>query len=53
MADEYDADESPGGESACYAHLLCQECGVVLRGGVHLTTCPRALASDQAADAPR
>jgi hypothetical protein len=28
-----------GGESACYAHLLCRECGVVLDGSDHATTC--------------
>ncbi len=31
-----DADE--GGESACIAHLICPECGVVLDGADHLRT---------------
>jgi hypothetical protein len=42
---EPDADEPPpedaGGESACYAHLLCPECGVVLDGSAHLAGCSR------------
>jgi tellurite resistance-related uncharacterized protein len=37
------ADEEPqlegGGESACFAHLLCAECGVVLDGGAHAPGC--------------
>ena len=28
-----------GGETACWAHLLCPECGVVLDGGPHLGSC--------------
>jgi hypothetical protein len=35
MADE--ADE--GGESACFAHLICPECGVVLDDADHLREC--------------
>lgn len=37
----YDADGDVGGESSCYAHLLCQECGSVLDGGPHLPGCSR------------
>src|ERR1019366_6119471 len=33
-ADEESQPES-GGESACFAHLLCAECGAVLDGGAH------------------
>jgi len=28
-----------GGETACWAHLLCPECGAVLDGGPHLDGC--------------
>lgn len=28
-----------GGESACFAHLICPECGVVLDGADHRRTC--------------
>jgi hypothetical protein len=31
--------EDGGGESACYAHLLCQECGAVFDEH-HRETCP-------------
>ena len=34
------ADEA--GESACYAHLLCPECGAVLDGGPHRPGCAAA-----------
>ena len=30
-----------GGESACYAHLICPECGTVLDGAVHRDGCTR------------
>lgn len=53
MVDSSTFDDASGGEFACYAHLLCQECGVVLHAGVHLATCPRALASDKTTDIPR
>jgi hypothetical protein len=32
-----EADE--GGESACFAHLICPECEVVLDGADHLQWC--------------
>ena len=31
-----------GGESACYAQMLCPECGAVLDGGPHRAGCPAA-----------
>jgi hypothetical protein len=31
-----------GGEAACFAHLVCPECGVVLDGGPHRPGCPSA-----------
>jgi hypothetical protein len=31
--------ERGGGETACWAHLLCPECGVVLDGGAHTKDC--------------
>jgi len=38
MADDpIEADE--GGESACFAHLICPECGVVLDDADHLREC--------------
>jgi tellurite resistance-related uncharacterized protein len=38
------AQEAPeqGGETACWAHLLCPECGAVLDGGPHLDGCASA-----------
>ena len=36
-----DADEEPGGEPACYAHLVCEECGSVTTEG-HRDGCPSA-----------
>jgi hypothetical protein len=33
-----DAD-SGGGESACFAHLICPDCGAVLDGAVHAQGC--------------
>jgi hypothetical protein len=39
VKDEPVRDEVEGGESSCYAHLLCTECGVVLDGSAHLATC--------------
>ncbi|HVA53461.1 MAG TPA: hypothetical protein VNF05_08095 [Acidimicrobiales bacterium] len=32
-------EEILGGESACYAHLLCESCGAVLDDS-HLQPCP-------------
>ena len=34
-----DDDEEIGGESVCYAHYFCDECGVLLDGREHLITC--------------
>lgn len=34
-----------GGEGACFAHLLCPECGVVLDGSAHTTDCPNRTSS--------
>jgi hypothetical protein len=31
--------DGEGGESACFAHLLCPDCGVVLDEGDHAATC--------------
>lgn len=31
-----------GGESSCYAHLVCEECGVVLDGSAHREGCSHA-----------
>jgi tellurite resistance-related uncharacterized protein len=35
------AQQAPeaGGDTACWAHLLCPECGAVLDGGPHLAAC--------------
>jgi hypothetical protein len=32
-------DDDTGGESACFAHLICPECGVVLAGLMHVSGC--------------
>jgi hypothetical protein len=34
-----DSDDSDGGDAACWAHLLCPDCGVVLDGSEHTRTC--------------
>jgi hypothetical protein len=31
--------QDEGGESACFAHLICPECGIVLDGSPHPTEC--------------
>ncbi len=38
MVDDVSRDDE-GGESACFAHLICPECGVVLDGAEHLQGC--------------
>jgi TetR/AcrR family transcriptional repressor of lmrAB and yxaGH operons len=34
-----DTESSEGGDPACWAGLLCEECGVVLAEGQHIPTC--------------
>jgi len=34
-------DADSGGETACYAHLVCPECGAMLDGGSHAAGCSR------------
>ena len=48
-----DTPDVDGGETSCYAHLLCEECGIVLDGSAHLATCPRSLVSNHAIEIPR
>lgn len=37
------APDDDGGDPACYAHLVCPECGAVLDGpGRHRPSCPAA-----------
>ena len=38
MSDEVNS-EAEGGESACFAHLICPECGAVLDGSAHVVGC--------------
>jgi uncharacterized protein DUF3565 len=35
-------DVERGGETACYAHLVCPECGSLLDGGGHAPGCNRS-----------
>jgi tellurite methyltransferase len=42
--------EDLGGETACWAHLLCNECGTVLDGGPHSRVCTIAKRSDSGRD---
>jgi len=42
-----------GGEAACYAHLLCQECGAVLDGGAHMGSCDRGEGKPRASETDR
>jgi len=35
-------DQDAGGESACFAHRLCPDCGVLLDGSPHRPGCPQA-----------
>lgn len=37
--------DEAGGEAACYAHLVCPECGVVLDGSPHRQGCASAARS--------
>jgi len=37
--EEMTAEGSDGGDAACWAHLLCPDCGVVLDGSAHTSTC--------------
>ena len=39
-------DEASGGESVCYAHYFCNECGVLLDGRAHEARCVLALVGD-------
>jgi Protein of unknown function (DUF3565) len=34
-----DQDAAEGGEAACFANMLCPECGAVLDGGAHRDGC--------------
>ena len=34
-----DEDEDVGGESVCYVHYFCEECGVLLDGREHVDNC--------------
>jgi hypothetical protein len=36
---DIDPGNDEGGESACFAHLICPECGVVLDGTEHVQGC--------------
>jgi hypothetical protein len=36
-----------GGEAACFANLLCPECGAVLDGGPHRDGCRYAAVDDE------
>lgn len=36
------ASADAGGEAACFAHLLCDDCGVLLDGGPHRRGCASA-----------
>ena len=36
---EPELDSVVGGDSACWAHLVCSECGAI-EGDVHLPGCP-------------
>jgi hypothetical protein len=36
---DVDPGNDEGGESACFAHLICPECGVVFDGTEHVQGC--------------
>jgi hypothetical protein len=36
---EPDSGDDEGGESACFAHLICPQCGVVLDDAEHADGC--------------
>lgn len=37
----HDGEDDVGGDPACWANLLCPECGAVMDGGGHKAGCPR------------
>jgi len=39
MDESHGTEFDEGGETSCYAHLLCLECGAVLDGGDHRAGC--------------
>jgi len=39
VAEHDDLTREVGGEAACYAHLLCPQCGAVLDGNEHRPDC--------------
>jgi len=41
-AEDEEETVEQGGETSCYAHLVCEECGALLDGGGHREGCPRA-----------
>ena len=43
MPDYDDLTGDEGGEAACYTHLLCAQCGMVLGASDHAVDCPSAL----------
>ena len=42
LAVDRDRPAEQGGDPACWAAMVCQECGVVLDGGPHRPGCPEA-----------
>jgi hypothetical protein len=36
---ENDSEDAGGGESACFAHLICPDCGIVMDGTAHVQDC--------------
>jgi len=47
-ADQAPAFEPEGGEAACWAHLVCPECGAITSEG-HQKDCPLAVGSQDTA----
>ena len=40
-------DLEPGGEAACYAHLVCPDCGDMLDGNEHAAGCQKDTSSSK------
>ena len=51
MADEPESPiDDEGGETSCYAHLVCPDCGIVVDGSPHRVWCNLTVRSAPSSD---